>query len=89
MNAAWAAGPGAPSVFAVIQCVPGSAEAGTWTAIGPKLPVALVVVNTSSLVSKYRSTASEAPNPAPETRTVVVGGPTDGDSDTLALTVKR
>ena len=37
--------------------------------------------------SKYTSSASEAPKPAPETVTVEVGGPLAGESDTPGLTV--
>ena len=40
------------------------------------------------MVSKYTSTSSEAPNPAPETFTVEVGGPTVGESRSPGFTVK-
>ena len=75
--------------WAEIQCVPGTAVAGTETDIGPKLPVALVPATASSVKSKNRSTPSKAPNPAPETLIEEVGGPAVRDSTTLGLNLKR
>ena len=75
--------------WAEIQCVPGTAVAGTETDIGLKLPVALVPATASSVKSKNRSTPSKAPNPAPETLIEEVGGPAVRDSTTLGLTLNE
>src|SRR4029077_5399880 len=57
-------------------------------ALGPKTPLAFVVASCSSVVSKYRSTRSEAPKPLPDTLTVVVGGPLAADRMSPGTTVK-
>jgi hypothetical protein len=54
---------------------------------GPKLPVPLVPTRARSVVSKKTSTPSNAPNPAPKTLTLPVGGPVPRDRDRPGVTV--
>src|SRR3954470_17483073 len=78
VNAAWANRPEwCPS--AAIQCVPGVAEEGNRIVVGPKLPVGLAATNISSVVSKYTSTRSDAPKPAPVRVMVEPGAPVAGE----------
>jgi hypothetical protein len=51
VKAAWAAWPEC-RLIAVIQCVPGAADAGTVIVMPEKAPRALVVTSASSVVSK-------------------------------------
>jgi hypothetical protein len=73
--------------LAEIECLPGSAEAGTATVTGPKVPAGLVVAEARWAVPKKMPTPSAAPNPAPETRTLLVGGPVPGDRARPGVTV--
>lgn len=73
---------------AEILWLPGVAEAGTVTEMGPKLPAPSAPAIAASVVSKKTSTPSSAPKPVPETVTVKVGGPMAEESAILAVTVK-
>jgi hypothetical protein len=69
-----------------LSCVPidsaGWAMASRQLNVGDPVPLALVLVRRMSVVSKYTSTVSLAPNPVPLT---VVGGPVVGLRVTTGL----
>jgi hypothetical protein len=63
----------------VTQCAPGVAPAGTDNPAGSEnAPLAFVDASTTSVVSKYTSSVSLAPNPEPLIGMAVVGGPNTG-----------